>query len=384
VSLPTGTRRDLALDRDLDIDVATGPPARGSRRLLGWSASSLPVAPLLLAGVFLGPHGAAVLSPGALAAVDPAMPVALAALGILIGLEFGQRRAGAPRGVVAGAGLAPFTVAVVAAGIVGAMTTAPALPLAPWAFAVLCGVCAASSLTLPGRPQPEPRRQTDALVEAEVAAAIVVGAAVLAVVRRDAVLPAGLLLAQNVGVVGILGLAGWLLVRRTSSSTERRVFVMATLLLVGGAADFLAASPLFGGLCAGLLWQRLGDPSREVLHRETLYVQHPFVVLVLIVAGARAELSTVTLALAVAYVCLRALGRFAGGSVVHRLAPATSRDLRLELVAPGVFGVAFALNASRAAAAMTADGPSVLSVVVVGTVLSDVLARVVAAREVTT
>jgi hypothetical protein len=383
VSVTTGARPDPALDRHLAVDSAAGPVTRPSRRLLGWSATSLPVAPLLLAGVFLGPHGAAVLSPGALAAVDPAMPVALAVLGILIGLEFGQRRAGAPPGVAAGAAHALFTVAVVAAGIVGAMNSAPTLPVAPWAFAVLCGVCAASSLTLPGRSLPEPRRQTDALVEAEVAAAIVVGAAVLAYLRRDAVLPAALLLAQNVGVVGILGLAGWLLVRKTSSSTERRVFVMATLLLVGGAADLLGSSPLFGGLCAGLLWQRLGDPSREVLHRETLYVQHPFVVLVLIVAGARADLSPLTLTLAAAYVGLRTLARFAGGSVIHRLVPATSRDLRLELVAPGVFGVAFALNASRAAATLAADAPSVLSVVVVGTVLSDVLARVVAAREVT-
>jgi hypothetical protein len=212
----------------------------------------------------------------------------------------------------------------------------------------------------------------------------VIGAAVLAYVRREAVLPAAVLLAQNIGVVAVLALAGWLLTRKTTSTTERRVFVMATLLLVGGATDFLASSPLFGGLCAGLLWQGLGDPSREVLHRETLYVQHPFVVLVLLVAGARADLSPLTVTLAAAYVSLRAIARFAGGSVIHRLSPATSRDLRLELVAPGVFGVAFALNASRAAASMAADASAVLSVVVIGTVLSDVLARVVAAREVTT
>lgn len=350
-------------------------------RLLGWSATSLPVAPLLLAGAFLGPHGLAVLSPGALAAVDPAMPVALAALGILIGLDAGSRPAGGSPGVLPGTGLAILTVAVVTGGLVAAAALGPALGMTPWLFALLCGVCAASSLTLPGRSLPEPRRRTDALVEAEVAAAIIIGAAVLAFVRRQAAVPAAVLLAQNVGVVGVLGLAGWLLARRTTSTTERRVFAMATLLLVGGAADFLASSPLFGGLCAGLLWQGLGGTSREVLHRETLYVQHPFVVLVLLVAGARVDLSPLSLSLAAAYVSLRAATRFAGGTALHRLAPSAAHELRLELVAPGVFGVAFALNAARAMEANRADASLVLSVVVLGTLLSDVLARLVASRE---
>ncbi len=359
------------------------PAARRSRRLLlGWSATSVPVAPLLLVGVFLGPHGVAVLSESALAAVDPAMSVALAVLGILVGLEFSEPRAGAPHGVAPGGGLAVLTVALVGAGLFGAATRAPALATAPWLFALLCGICAASSLTLPGRSLPEPRRQTDALVEAEVAAAIAAGAAVLAYVRREAAAPAALLLAQNVGIAAVLGLAGWLLARRTTSTTERRVFVMATLLLVGGAADFLSSSPLFAGLCAGLLWQRLGGTSREVLQRETQYVQHPLLVLVLVVAGARTELSPLTLTLAAAYVSLRTVARFSGGALMYRFASATSRDLRFELVAPGVFGVAFALSVARAVATPAGDEPSVLSVVVAGTVGADVIARFVAAREV--
>jgi hypothetical protein len=353
---------------------------RPSRRLLGWSNTSLPVAPLLLAGVLLGPHGVALLSPGALVAVDPAMPVALAALGVLIGLEFGERRAGAPSGVTAGAGHALVTVAVVGAGLFGAATFGALPGGSAWLFALSCGVCAASSLTLPGRPVEEPRRQADTLLEAEVATAITVGAAVLALARRETWPLAALLLAQNAGVVGLLGAAGWLLTRKTTSTTERRVFAMATLLLVGGAADLLASSPLFGGLGAGLLWQRLGGPSRDVLHRETLYAQHPFVVLVLIVAGARADLSALTMSLAAVYVSLRTLARLSGGTALRRLLPASVHDPRRELVMPGVFGVAFALSAARAGG-MTPGEPSVLSVIVVGTVVSDVLARFVATRE---
>ena len=374
-------RTDSASASDLVLDAPAPGTVRPARRLLGWSATSLPVAPLLLAGVFLGPHGVALLSSGALAAVDPAMPVALAALGVLIGLEFGERRAGVPRGIVAGAGHALFTVAVVAAGLFAAVVFGAVPAGSAWLFAASCGVCAASSLTLPGRPVEEPRRQADTIVEAEVAAAIAVGAGVLALARRDTWPLAALLLAQNTGVVGLLGAAGWLLARKTISVTERRVFVMATLLLVGGAADLLASSPLFGGLCAGLLWQRLGGPSRDVLHRETLYVQHPLVVLILIVAGARADLSALTLSLAAVYVSLRTMARLAGGTALQRLLPASPRDLRLELVMPGVFGVAFALNAARADGALTSGDPSVLSVIVVGTVLSDVLSRFVAGRE---
>lgn len=356
-------------------------PLAARRRLLGWSASSLPVAPLLVAGMILGPEGLAVLSSSALAAVDPAIPVALAALGILIGLETGAARVDGHPGIGVGAIHALSTTAIVAGGLFGVMTLDPAAASAPWLFAILCGVCAASSLTLPGRSLPEPRRQTDALVEAEVAVAIVAGAAVLAYARRQSAAGAAVLLAQIVGVVAVLAAAGWLLTRRTSSTTERRVFVMAALLLVGGAADFLASSPLFGGLCAGLLWQRLGGNSRAVLHAETLYVQHPLVVLVLLVAGARAQLTPTVLSLTVVYLGLRTVARHVGGTAMQRLQPASTPALRLELLAPGVFGVAFALNAARAVAPDAGGGPSVLSVVVLGTLLSDVVARLVASRE---
>ena len=358
------------------------PAIASRRRLLGWSASSLPVAPLLLAGMVLGPEGLAVLSSSALAAVDPAIPVALAALGILIGLEAGAGRAHGHPGSGVGAVHALFTAAIVAGGLFGVIHLESTADPTHWLFAILCGVCAASSLTLPGRSLPEPRRHTDALVEAEVVMAIVAGAAVLAYARRDSAPGAALLLAQIIGVVSVLAAAGWLLTRPTTSTTERRVFVMAALLLVGGAADFLASSPLFGGLCAGLLWQRLGGNSREVLHGETLYVQHPLVVLVLLVAGARTQMTPGMLSLTAAYLGLRTVARYLGGTAIQRLRPATSRALRLELVAPGVFGVAFALNAARAVAADAGGGPSVLSVVVLGTLLSDVVARLVASREV--
>lgn len=352
-----------------------------TRRLhLGWTASTLPVAPLLMAGVFMGPQGLSLLTPGALAAIDPAIPVALAALGILIGLEVGERRASAVSKLPFGAAQALFTAGVVASGIYAtARFGLPSMGI-PWLLPAVCGVCAASSLTLPGRLPSEPRRHTDSLMELEVAVAIVGGALVLALARRSSAESVGLVLVQGTGVVVLLAVAGWLLARRTTSTTERRVFAMATLLLIGGAADSLSASPLFGGLMAGLIWQRLGGTSRETLHREILYVQHPFVVLVLIAAGARTELSSLMLGLGAAYVSVRAIARFASGALIKRLAPAVDADLRLELVAPGVFGVAFALNIARGVGSDVSGSLMTLSVIVLGTVLSDITARFVASR----
>ena len=60
---------------------AVDPDGRGLRnwrRSLGWSATSAPVALLLVAGITFGPHGINLLSPAALSLLDPGVPVALA------------------------------------------------------------------------------------------------------------------------------------------------------------------------------------------------------------------------------------------------------------------------------------------------------------------
>ena len=353
---------------------------RSRRLLLGWSAASLPVAPLLFVGIGLGPHGVALLTENALAAVDPAIPVALAALGVFVGLGVGERRPQMRPLSIAGVAHALLTAGVVALGL--SALTLPDLQsaFAPWLFPVVCGVCAASSLTLPGRPLTQPRRYTDALIEAEVAVTIVIGAVVLSVLGRDTLAGVGVLFIQALGVATVLALAGWLLVLRTTTITERRVFAMATLLLVGGAADFLAFSPLLTGLAAGLLWERLGGPPRDALQSEILYLQHPFVVLVLLAAGARTELSSLTMGLAAAYVTVRVIARFVGGRLIQRAAPANAADLHLQLVAPGIFGVAFGLNVGRVVGLDLAGVSTALSVVVLGTLLSDLTARLVSSR----
>ena len=55
---------------------------------LSWSTGAVPVVLILLLGTVLGPGGLAVLTPAVLGVLDPVLPVAVAALGILAGLEF--------------------------------------------------------------------------------------------------------------------------------------------------------------------------------------------------------------------------------------------------------------------------------------------------------
>lgn len=346
-----------------------------SRRFLGWSASSLPVAPILLVGVFLGQQGLAILSSQAFAVIDPAAPVALAALGILAALDLCERR------VRGGVLLAASWQAMATAAVVGSALAAALIALSPvaaegqWILPIVAAVSAATSLTLPGRSSEEPQCPAKTLIGAEVVVAIVAGGLMLSMLRQPSLVDGARLLGQGIGVSALLALSGWLLLRPTSSETERRVFVVATLLLVGGSADYMSFSPLLAGLVAGFLWHFLNGGPRETLQRETAYAQHPFVVLVLLAAGARSEISTVTCSLAAVYASVRVVARGATGGSLERLVPSLPRTLRFDLIEPGVFGVAFALNVLRAVGMSVPGAGLTLSVVVIGTVLSDVVAR---------
>jgi hypothetical protein len=163
-----------------------------------------------------------------------------------------------------------------------------------------------------------------------------------------------------------------LLLTRTASETEERVFAVSALLLVGGVAAAQSLSALFGGLVAGVFWRYAGRHPRETISRDVLFVQHPLLVLVLLVAGARADLSLATLALGGGYVVLRVAGQLAAGAVARRvIGLAAPPDLGLRLLPPGVFGVGFALSA---VSVVGADASMLLAAVVVGTIGSEIVA----------
>jgi hypothetical protein len=306
--------------------------------------------------------------------------VALAALGVLVGLGIGDRRVGEWRVLAAGAVDGAVTMLFVSGGtaLIAAMATWLIAPPS-WVVVLMMGLCAATSLTLPTSNPLEPRPTAIRVKELGVLLPIAAGGLMLAGLRAASGAGALALIVQTSGITLALALAGWLLLTHTTSETDERVFAISALLLIGGVAHALGLSALFGGLVGGVFWRYAGGRPRETIRRDVLFVQHPLLVLVLLVAGGRAELGPASLALGVVYVGLRVLGKLVGGagagSVLGGKAP---RDLGLHLLPPGVFGVAFALNA--AAVLNDAHAPVVITAVVVGTIASELIAVVLPPR----
>ena len=370
------------LEASLDVpgDEGLGPlrstdrgRSRRWRGLLVWSATSAPVAVLLTAGIAFGPLGINLLSSATLTLLDPVVPVALAAFGVLVGLSVSDRRTDDARTLGAACLAAAVTVLVVSAGfgVVG-LTAMLSITRPFWILILTGGICAATALTLPSDDSLEPRSAATHVIELGVLLPIVAGGLVLAWLRAGSFVGVGVLVAHACGVTMALATAAWLLLTRASSETEERVFAVSALLLVGGVAAVLSLSALFGGLAAGLLWRYAGRHPRETIRRDVLFVQHPLLVLVLLVAGARADLSFSTLALGVGYVVLRVAGQLAAGTVASRVVGVNGlRDLGLHLLPPGVFGVGLALNAMSL---VGTEASMLLAAVVVGTIGSELVA----------
>jgi hypothetical protein len=123
------------------------------------------------------------------------------------------------------------------------------------------------------------------------------GPLVLAV--RDLAPSSALLVTVTAIVVAVfVAFAGWLLVAQTDSEGEQQVFVVGSLLLLGGTAAYLSASALFAGLLAGLVWSSAGGLAKTRIVRKLDYFQHPLVVLLLVAAGASIAMSYEFLVLA--------------------------------------------------------------------------------------
>jgi hypothetical protein len=208
---------------------------------------------------------------------------------------------------------------------------------------------------------------------------IVAGGLVLGIVPKGATLAALTFVGQAAAIAVMLAAAGWLLLARAVSDTEQRVFALATMLLIGGLADYLSLSALLSGLVAGLFWQLAGGQARESLRRDVLYLQHSLLVLVLVVAGARTDFSLATCAMAAVYAGLRAAGKVLGGSLAGRVVDAgQAQAFALPFLSPGVFGVALALNMVRATGP---DTTILLTIVVLGTIGAELIAEIGRSRE---
>lgn len=338
---------------------------------LDWSTGAFPALLLLVTGAALGPHGLVLLTPQTLAFLDPASPIALAALGVIAGLSIRTGRA--DRRIVAASGAQAMVTAIVVAS--GVLLVGPAVTVNPfppwWMVAMALGVSAATSSSLPSDP---PRTSHDVAARLDVQdylLPVVLGGVLLAFLREPSPAAAFLVAAQATLIAVVIAIAGWLILSQASTPAEQRVCVLASLLLLGGAADYLSMSALLGGLVAGACWQFAGGAVREYIRRDVAYVQHSLLVMILLLAGARADFSPVTLTLSIAYVVVRTSGKLLGGWLAAQSLAANPLSNNVQLISPGVFGVAFALNVVRA------GGPEftpMLTVVVVGTIASSLIA----------
>ena len=365
---------------ELDLDRLTAAGAAPLRALpwhvrfgLSWAAGAVPVVLILLLGVALGPEGLAVLTPAVLGVLDPVVPVAVAALGILAGLEFTRPAAPHRWPLLRKASLESLLTGVlVAAGLWLVMPFSPEFQTGAGLVAIMAGVCASMSASLPDADPDRLRapvirmRDFDALLPA------VFGAVVLAFLHSLSPLASLGLTIQAAILALLISATAWLLLADSSPSTEQRVFSIAAVLLVGGIADYLSLSALVGGLLAGLFWGYVGGVARDCIEREVRYLRHPLVVLMLLVAGARTTFSGWILVFASAYLLLRVAGKLLGGWLTRRVpGVAIPHTVGTMLLQPGVFGIAFALDA---ASMMGSSGAGFLAAAVLGSIGSQLLA----------
>jgi hypothetical protein len=358
-------------------------PSRWAARMrlaLGLSPTPRPGLVLIPLGMALGPHGLGVLSGSVLTTLDPAVSVALAALGTFVGLGLNPRW---PRtGLLLSAATVEsgVTLVMVGAGILAINALSPANTGTPWVLAIMLGICAAPSSTADAARTSHLKRARR-IGDLDDVLPIVAGLLALAAVRQPSPQAVALLSAQTLLLALTIAAAGWLLVSRTSSVTEERVFAIGALLLLGGAAAYLSLSAVFAGFIAGLFWQGAGAQARDRIARDLSYLQHPLIALLLIVAGARVHLSIDLAGLAVAYLVCRIAGKLIGGwfaSVMTR--GEARRDLGLSLMSPGIVGIAFALNVVQARG--DADNTTALfAIVIAGSLASDLISLITPSGE---
>jgi hypothetical protein len=144
--------------------------------------------------------------------------------------------------------------------------------------------------------------------------------------------------------------------------------------MLAGCAAYIGASPLLAGLVAGLVWARTPGRTDQIAAADLRKVQHPLVVLLIIIAGATLQPTLAGIWLAAPFLLFRLTGKLVGGWVASRLAPEVApADLGAYLIPPGVLGIAFILNVQQVAP--VASVPLVFAVAT-GAVLSEILAMI--------
>ncbi|MCL4847509.1 MAG: hypothetical protein KJ066_13310 [Acidobacteria bacterium] len=346
-----------------------------SRAALGLAPAAAPAIVFVPLGMMLGPGGLNLLSVPVLAHASPLVSIGLAALGVFVGLGLGVRSRIDRRLFLASAAETTTTLALVA-GVFGAWfaLAGDGLSAPVTLLVVALAVTAAASSAGAAEISRAPRHQlATRIADLDDVLPIVVGGVLLGVTRDATPWMALALVGATVGLGLVVAWATWLLLNAGAGDAERIAFVAGMLLLIGGGAAYLGLSTLLAGMAAGLFWSWAPGGGHERLRGQLATIQHPVVVLVLILAGATISFSWWVLALTVVFVLARLIGKLAGGRLAARMVghdvPA---NLGVFLVAPGVIGIAFALNVHQVTD--PAVGGLVLAVVALGSLLSELLA----------
>lgn len=350
-----------------------------SRRLaLGLSPTPRFGLALLFVGMALGPYGLRVLSEPVLASLDPAVSGALVALGVLVGLDLKMRRWDEGRLLAMASLDAGITILIVGIGIVVVQTWWSAAGHTSWLLALMLGICAAPSSTPTDDDEEAEFRPATRVGDLNDVLPIVLSMVGVAWARPDAPTSWAWLLAQAALLTVAIAIATRWLITQTSAENEQRVFVIGALLLLGGAAAYLSLSTLLVGLLAGVFWSVSGGPARERVARDVRYLQHPLTVLLLVVAGARFQITSDLLAVVVVYAVLRMAGKLAGGWLAARTTPDLPRGLGFFLSAPGVVGIAIALDVLHAGADI---GTTIVTIVIAGSLGAELFSILLAPRQ---
>jgi hypothetical protein len=346
-----------------------------TRAALGLRPATTPVMVFVPLGILLGPMGAGALTPRVLDHLDAVVSIALATLGVFVGIAVGTQRGRVRHLVIASTTEGVATLATVSLAALW-LITAWQLPLnlGSWIVAAALGIsAAASAATFVGETGSPEHHVASRVADLDDVLPILLGAIVLSAAVQDGRdIVKDFLLTVLVGAAA--GVGGWLLFDRAEGA-ERGVFVLGTLALVGGAAAYLGTSPLVSGLAAGYVWALTPGHTDRIAAADLHKFEHPLVVLLLVIAGAGLEPTLVGVWLLAPYILLRTSGKLVGGWIASRLAPGVApADLGAYLIPPGVLGIGFALNLAQ----VIPDGTAPLVfAVAVGAVISELIGVVV-------
>jgi hypothetical protein len=386
------TRRDRDVRRreiggQDPIDRRLGVPERSTltwllsllrtRSALGFAPSLTPAVIFLPVGALLGPQMLGLIPPGLLRGLDLAVSLALAVLGVFVGVALGREVRSDTRLFVA-ASLESLATIVAVAGATVYFVHATNMPVeAPIAgLALALGLSASASSATSADPDAEAAAAVATRVaDLDDVVPIVLGMAAFVLLARPSGENLWALAVAPLAVGLAIGLVGWLLFERAESGAERAVFVLGALAMAGGAAAYIGVSPLGVGFIAGLTWTIAPGAADRIVQTDLQKVQHPVVVLLLVTAGAMTVPTTAALWLLTPYLLFRLSGKVAGAWLSSRLVDVRPGDLAAYLMSPGVLAVAFALNFRQMLPAPIGD--TLLATVAIGTAAFELFALAV-------